>query len=283
MSDEVPREETPNTAPGPDPMAIPRPVPDGTSRASRAHQGAPARKNPVPTSGEGAHSRAPTGVRRRQKARSRAAARQVARAPAYGGVEPAPPPRRPTARRPVDRVSDSGLYFPWWSLVLMVGIVGVVAFGMLLAFTSLSEPQGPGNQDPRVLVVTSPPTLSQEFSSSVSPPGANQGLWPTPIPQAHPTPTVALPTPIPSPSLPPGEFVIGTRVQVVGVEGSGLNVRSVPGYSGNPRFLAYDMEVFVLVEGPQSADGLEWWQIEDPDDSGRFGWAARNYLMALTP
>ena len=108
-------------------------------------------------------------------------------------------------------------------------------------------------------------------------------LWPTPIRPAAPTATLALPTPIPSPTLPPGDFAIGVLVKVVGVGTSGLNIRSSPGYSGTPRFLAAEDEVFAIVDGPQTIDGLEWWRVEDPDDSQRFGWAARNYLMVIAP
>jgi hypothetical protein len=160
----------------------------------------------------------------------------------------------------------------------MVVIVGSLAFGMVFVFAALSEPQTPGDQPPRIQIITSQPTLSQDFGAGAS---SNQGqgdFWPTPIPQAQPTATVPLPTPVPSPSLPPGNFVIGARVMVVGVGTSGLNVRSAPGLAGTPLFLAVDDEVYALVDGPQTADGLEWWKIEDPNDPSRVGWAARNYL-----
>jgi hypothetical protein len=172
------------------------------------------------------------------------------------------------------------LYLPWWSLVIMVGVVGVVAFGLVLAFAELSQPQTPGDQLPRVQMITSQPTLSQDFASGGAP--SQPQFWPTAIPQAMPSATVPLPTPIPSPSLPPGEFNIGVNVQVVGVGTSGLNVRSAPGYLGAPLFLGADQEVFAIVGGPQSVDDLEWWKIQDPDDPARTGWAARNYLMVVS-
>jgi hypothetical protein len=152
-------------------------------------------------------------------------------------------------------------------------------------FGELSQPNTPGDQPPRIQVVTSQPTLSQDFlaggeSVSVTQPPVNAN--PTSIPQALPTPTIPLPTPIPSPTLPAGEFDIGVRVQVVGVDINGLNIRSEPGYDGTPRFLAAENDEFVVVEGPQDADGLEWWRLEDPDDPQRYGWAARNYLTVVS-
>lgn len=159
-------------------------------------------------------------------------------------------------------------------------MVGMIALGLVFAFTEMSEPQTPGNQPPRVQVVTSPPTLNQVFAAQPGQqPGAEQPLWPTAIPQAFPTATIPLPTPAPSPTLPPGELGIGISVQVVGVGPSGLNMRSAPGLQGTPRFLAADGELFVIVDGPQSVDDMEWWRLEDPNDSSRFGWAARNFFM----
>jgi hypothetical protein len=166
-------------------------------------------------------------------------------------------------------------------LVVMVGVVGVIAFGLLFAFTALSKPQTPGDQAPRVQVITAQPTLSQDFAAESSG-GAQPQFWPTAIPQAQPSATVPLPTFAASPSLPPGQFDIGTAVQVVGVDVSGLNVRSAPGYAGSRLFLAMENDNFVIVGGPQNADDLEWWKIQDPDDPARTGWAARNYLMVVS-
>lgn len=162
----------------------------------------------------------------------------------------------------------------------MVGIVGVVAFGLLIAFTELSEPAAPADQLPRIQVVTSPPTLSQDFAASQNQAAAPAGgAWPTAIPQAQPTATVALPTPASSPTLPPGDFAIGARVQVVGVGETRLNIRSSPGLDGTLMFLAEDGDIYQLVGGPQDVDGYEWWKLEDPNNSARVGWAARNFLM----
>jgi hypothetical protein len=262
------------------------PAPDDTEHAAstrRVAQPPPARK-PVPP--ERDPSRPParrpqeTGQRRASSSRRGYQPGTATPPPPYSAPvqQPYPPPRRAPRRQPVP-VSESPLYLPWWSLLVMVALVGAAAFALMFVFTQLSEPQVPGNQLPRVQLITEQPTLSQEFAA-----GADQpAYWPTALPQLYPSATVPLPTPIPSPSLPPGRFGIGVAVQVVGVGSSGLNMRSEPGLEGTPRFLAAEEAVFVIVDGPQTVDDLEWWRLEDPNDSSRFGWAARNYLMAVSP
>ncbi len=161
----------------------------------------------------------------------------------------------------------------------MVGTVGIVAFGLLLAVTELSEPATPGDQAPRIQVITAQPTLSQDFGSSAGQAAApSGGAWPTAIPQAQPTATVTLPTPVPTQTLPPGDFSIGTLVQVVGVGEAKLNVRSAPGLDGALVLRAEEGSIFVIIGGPQDIDGYEWWKLEDPENSARVGWAARNFL-----
>ncbi len=168
--------------------------------------------------------------------------------------------------------------------MVLVGVVAVAAFGTMALISSLGQAAAPGNQPARVQVVTALPTLSQDFvSSGGSGASAPQTNVAQPgISQSQATATVALPSPIPSQTLPPGDFGIGSHVKVVGVGLSGLNVRSAPGYSGTQRFLAYDDDIFALVDGPQESDGIEWWQIEDLEDPERQGWAARNYLEATS-
>lgn len=283
MSDVPPQEQPP--VPGDEPLSGAPPSFEGeTERVMPTRpvlQPPPARVKADPVAAPQLSQRsapAPAPKNAAQRRRAGAAPPPVrTRAPiAQAAPQPAVPRR--SARRRAVPPSESGWYLPWWSLVVMIATVGMIAFGLLLTVTELSEPHVPGNQTPRVQIVTALPTLSQDFL-----PGAAQpGMGPTPIPQAFPTPTVPLPTPIPSPTLPPGDFAIGMTVQVVGVGTSGLNIRSSPGYTGTPRFLAAEQDTFVITEGPQTVDGLEWWRLQDPDDPDRFGWAARNYLAGIS-
>jgi hypothetical protein len=271
MTDVPPQDQPPRVDSG---------SPDETERPDRT------RRVSLPPDSQAASTRRRPSQQRSRRRRAQPRSSSAARAaPPPQASYPAPvqqpaPQRR--ARRaappPSTPPSQSGLYVPWWSLVVMVMIVGGIAFGMVFLFAQWSEPQTPGDQPPRIQIITSQPTLSQDFGGGADGEQGSSDFWPTTIPQAQPTATVPLPTPVPSPSLPPGNFTIGARVMVVGVGTSGLNVRSAPGLTGNQLFLAYDDETYALVDGPQTADGLEWWKIEDPNDPARVGWAARNYL-----
>lgn len=101
----------------------------------------------------------------------------------------------------------------------------------------------------------------------------------TPAPSLTPVPTsTATPAFEPPPS---GELGLGSTVQIVGTQGSGLNIRNAPGLGTNIQFLAYDAEVFEVRDGPQQVDGLTWWYLVTPFDAGRAGWAAADYLEVV--
>lgn len=201
-------------------------------------------------------------------------------------VSPPYPPQQAVPRAsatPRRAPATSGWYLPWWSLVVLVLAVAGIALLIVIMLSQFSAPNTPGNQPAQVRVVTSMPTLSQDFFDTSNRSAAPVAATPIGIPGGGAATVPALPTPIPSPSLPPGDFQIGAPVRVTGVGLNGLNVRSEPGTGSTARFLAYDDDEFVLVDGPQTVNNLEWWRIEDPDDSSRYGWAARNYLEVAAP
>jgi hypothetical protein len=180
--------------------------------------------------------------------------------------------KRPKTRPPAPAKSkrESGLYLPWWSLLIMLVFVGCAAVGALLVVNSIGGTAPAGGQTPIVIVITS--------TFTVGPPASY-----TPIPQAATiTPTKPLPTIPPTASLPPGVFAIGETVKVIGVGLNGLNVRAGPGTDQTIKFRASDDELFVLKEGPQTASGEEWWFIEDTKDKTKNGWASRRFLTVIS-
>ncbi len=97
---------------------------------------------------------------------------------------------------------------------------------------------------------------------------------PTVTSGAPPTPTV---DPFAPPTSQPG-IAIGNYVQIAGTNGEGLRIRSEPGLDGEPQFLGYDSEVFVVQDGPREVDGYVWWYLVAPYDETRVGWAAADFL-----
>jgi len=90
-----------------------------------------------------------------------------------------------------------------------------------------------------------------------------------------PTPSLA------APSVGGGRFAPGVYVQITGTEGEGLRLRTAPGTSSEVRFLAFDAEVFKVIDGTKMADGYTWWYLEAPYDQTRSGWAAQDFLSLV--
>jgi len=92
-------------------------------------------------------------------------------------------------------------------------------------------------------------------------------------------------TPTPTPTsiffLPEGVIGVGIYVQVTGTGGSGLRMRGEPGLDGSINFSAMDSEVFLVIDGPVTADGYVWWHLEAPYDQNRNGWSAANFLNPI--
>ena len=100
---------------------------------------------------------------------------------------------------------------------------------------------------------------------------------PTVTSNAPPTPTIDpfAPTPIPT------GIAIGNYVQITGTDGVGVRIRSEPGLNGNPEFLGFDSEVFLVQDGPRAVDGYVWWYLVAPYDQTRAGWAAADFLTYI--
>lgn len=88
--------------------------------------------------------------------------------------------------------------------------------------------------------------------------------------------------PTPTPTLAPGQLTTGIYVQIVGTGGVGLNIRSAPGLDASQRFLGFDSEVFLITDGPRERDGYTWWYVVSNYDDGRAGWAADDFLEAIS-
>lgn len=104
---------------------------------------------------------------------------------------------------------------------------------------------------------------------------------PTNTPNVLPTSTID-PLLI-TPTVPANTIAIGGYVQISGTEGQGLRIRSSAGLNGDTVFRGEEAEVFVIKDGPQSADGHTWWYVVAPYDNTRAGWAAADFLAVVPP
>ena len=84
-----------------------------------------------------------------------------------------------------------------------------------------------------------------------------------------------------APTPAPTGIAIGNYVQIAGTNGEGLRIRSQPGLNGEPQFLGYDEEVFIVQDGPRQVDGFTWWYLVAPYDQTRVGWAAADFLSYI--
>ena len=100
---------------------------------------------------------------------------------------------------------------------------------------------------------------------------------PTATSSIPPTPTI---DPFAPTAVPTG-VAIGNYAQITGTGGEGLRIRSEPGLTGEPVFLGFDSEVFLVQDGPREVDGYVWWYLVSPYDDTRAGWAASDFLTYI--
>jgi hypothetical protein len=228
--------------------------------------------------------------------------RQTGEIPPVERVRPAqqrPPsstaPRRGKARQR----RDGGLYLPLWSIILMLFAVcgatlGIVALVLSLGGKSTEgtvNAQGtviPPTQPEPVLIVNSPVPTDRPADFPDSPatatippqfdPNLVQGLFQAPPDFRLEGPV--LPTLVLTPT--PVALTIGATVIVADVGDQELNVRDMAGIFGtNIVFRAPNGQRFTIIGGPEQQDNLTWWQIQDPTNPARSGWASAQYLQAI--
>lgn len=172
------------------------------------------------------------------------------------------------------RHQDSALRLPLWSVLLTLMMVcGAVSCVVLVLFTLGGR--SAANLPPRILVLTAIPsatpavTLPSLLTSPTLPPGF-EAVSAMPLALSGPTlaPIVFTPTPTPAPRI-----TIGSTVIVTG--NRGINVRLGPGTDQGIVDVADPGDQFIVLAGPQPANGLNWWQIRSLDGSIS-GWAAEN-------
>ncbi len=105
------------------------------------------------------------------------------------------------------------------------------------------------------------------------------GRTPTPSPSRTPRPTLPPSTTVPTttPTEVPALKANGFAV-ITGTDDAALRIHKAPGKdTAAPGRIGPGKQVHIL-EGPQKADGLDWWKIESADTTG---WAAGQYLAPV--
>jgi hypothetical protein len=157
-----------------------------------------------------------------------------------------------------DKKSVKVLSNPITVVTALVLLVGFILAALALLF--LGRDPVPAGEVTPVMTKIAAPTLTSK------PPE------PTPLPSSTPTSIFFLPE---------GVIGIGAYVQVTGTNGAGLRMRSEPNLESEINFTALDAEVFLVIDGPEEADGYTWWHLEAPYDQTRNGWSVGDYLTPI--
>ena len=197
--------------------------------------------------------------------------------PASGHVQA---PAQRYERRARKRRRDQGpLYLPAWSVGLMLLLVFGIVGAIVLLVITLGGQSAPGGQ-PRIVILTAEPSdtpsaLVETTATveAVAPLPNFQGPLPT-FGLAGPTlpPVILSPTPI--------EITVGATVTV---NVDGLNIRQSPGLDQKVVTNANQGDQYVVIGGPQQADNLTWWNVQDISNPDTQGWAAGDYLDVAIP
>ena len=194
-----------------------------------------------------------------------------------------PQPRRNTK-------SDSGLYLPWWSLLLLVLSAGGCAVALIFFVFNSGSGLIPGDQTPQVIVVTNALQDAGNigFSGNNTQSNTNPNFDPGSVPATQVIAPSAVPFAEPTATL-PGVTTgcpLNATVEVVGTEGLPLTIRNEPRQGDNIQSLASEGERLRITGGPQTStdvngDALEWCELEGITNPTRDGWAARQFLAIV--
>ena len=121
---------------------------------------------------------------------------------------------------------------------------------------------------------------SPRFSPEVGFAPADLTMIPAPT---HTPAATAIPTidPLATPVIDQTVINIDGYVQTTGTGSDGLRIRSAAGLTSETVFRGEESEVFLVKDGPQSADGYTWWYVVAPYDDTRAGWAAAEFLAVV--
>ncbi len=174
---------------------------------------------------------------------------------------------RPFTRLPREPRKTPQQAFPAWIPALVSAALVLFVCGTAAAFVNDNRPA-------RLNLALAP--TATFVIATIAP---TERIPPTATPYAPPTDTPA-PTPLPGAPATPGaaSVKIGGYVRIVETGSTGLNFRKEPSRTAEKIRSLPEGNVYEVVGGPASADGLTWWRLKDAD--GTSGWGASDYLQA---
>jgi len=159
-------------------------------------------------------------------------------------------------------------------------LVVVVVAGLWWAIFSPGPREAPKTTPSPTLALTRPPVTSSptEFPTL----GAETTITPTQqvltsLPTFTPTQQVVS-TPTGEPTVEAVGLAVGSKVQVTGTGGTGLNMRAGAGTSQARIKTLGENTKLEIIAGPKEANGFTWWQVRD--EAGTTGWVVDRYLKA---
>ncbi len=171
------------------------------------------------------------------------------------GLEPAPPVRRPVSRgrRRMGRT------------LTLRGVLGL----LLLVLLAVAVWWGV-----QTILLSPAPAYTPTVIATLA-------IVPYPTSAAMPAETVAVVTPVPSPTHPLTATQIdeGQTVRVTGTDQEGIRLRSGPGTTYGTLAILGEGTKLKVLEGSEVAEGRTWWRLEMED--GTIGWAAGNWLQVV--
>lgn len=170
--------------------------------------------------------------------------------------EPAEATSGPSPHRRARRSSRTALPWRW----LGIGLLVIVILAATVYLAREAVPAQPLLLGPTATATVVEPTPTAQ-----------------PPPTSTPTSEPATATPKPTPTR--VEIGPGVEVEVVGAGVDKLSFRSGPGQDYARLRIISDGDTFVVLEGPEEADGYRWWRLKD--DAGIIGWVADNWLQPV--
>jgi hypothetical protein len=191
-------------------------------------------------------------------------------------------PERRRPKRLEEETAEVGFPIVWVLIGGLAGLltIGLIGLGVVQLINKQSVPTGTPPGLPTLALPATPTAAAVALETA------------TPLPATAtqvPTAEVVEPTDTPEP-VAPSEIQVGSYVQVVNTEGSGLSLRAGPGTNNARLTVADEGAVLPVIDGPKEDEEGQtdeqgnvylWWYLRNTD--GTEGWGRADFLSPALP